>query len=91
MLKLVIDGIGIACPSRKKHSDTFLVRSSVIGHWLGLLNVFPGGTCDTDNDGIADTSRHKTATDRFPVVQNSCPSYPGVGTPIANFLYLKRQ
>lgn len=52
------------------------------GHWLGLLHVFEGYSCDPSNQGdlISDTPQQSISTDGCPTspVQDSCPSLPGV-------------
>lgn len=53
------------------------------GHWLGLLHVFEGYSCDASNVGdlIADTPQQSVSTDGCPTgppAQDSCPGLPGV-------------
>lgn len=57
------------------------------GHWAGLGHVFsgPGGTCDTDADGIADTPRQLVPSSGCPVGKDSCPDQPGLDS-IHNFM-----
>ena len=49
------------------------------GHWLGLLHVFEGYTCDGDGDLIADTPMQSMSTAGCPAAgtQDSCPDSPG--------------
>ncbi|KAH7029566.1 uncharacterized protein B0I36DRAFT_245981 [Microdochium trichocladiopsis] len=60
-----------------------------VGHWLGLLHVFQGDSCDADNHGggdlVADTPVQSTMTDGCPAGKDSCPGQPGLDS-IHNFM-----
>lgn len=58
-----------------------------IGHWNGLLHIFEGESCASENEGdyVADTPQQSEATDGCPAEKNSCPNIPGFDA-IHNFM-----
>ena len=50
------------------------------GHWLGLLHVFEGNSCDGEGDFIADTPQQSASTDGCPTSppKDSCPRVAGL-------------
>lgn len=56
-----------------------------VGHWLGLLHTFDGGSCEGPGDYIDDTPQQSESTIGCPASKNSCPDAPGED-PIHNYM-----
>ncbi|KAI1336940.1 hypothetical protein F5Y15DRAFT_426692 [Xylariaceae sp. FL0016] len=68
------------------HYDLGKTTVHEIGHWLGLLHVFEGYSCEGDGDYIDDTPPQSEVTWDCPVRKRSCPELEGAWDSIHNYM-----